>query len=116
MVTGLLRPIFEIVGTVSDGQALIEAAARLEPDVIVTDISMPILNGIEAATQLSESGCKSKVVFLTVHTDSDFVRACLAASALGYVVKPSMVTDLLPAIHAALAGRVFVSPCLNYSN
>ena len=115
-VSNLLQPIFEIVGTVGDGRALLEAAERLKPDVIVTDISMPILNGIKAATQLSESGCASKIVFLTVHTDPDFIRACLAIRALGYVVKRRMATDLLPAIEAALAGHVFVSPSLRYSD
>jgi DNA-binding NarL/FixJ family response regulator len=116
MVSTLLQPTFEVVGSVCDGKALVEAAERLRPDVIVTDISMPVLNGIEAANQLSESGCKSKVVFLTVHTDPDFIRACLATSALGYVVKPRMATDLLPAIRAALAGRIFVSPSLHFAN
>ncbi|HMD30453.1 MAG TPA: response regulator transcription factor [Candidatus Acidoferrales bacterium] len=116
MVATLLQPTFEVVGTVGDGKALLEAAARLEPDVILTDISMPILNGIEAANQLGESSCKSKIVFLTVHTDPDFITACLATRALGYVVKSHMATDLLPAIQAALAGRVFVSPSLRYTN
>jgi len=116
MVATLLKPTFDVVGTVGNGKALLEAVARLEPDVILTDISMPILNGIEAANQLSASSCKSKIVFLTVHTDPDFVSACLATGALGYVVKSHMATDLRPAIQAALAGRVFVSPSLHYSN
>jgi len=116
MVKSFLEPAFRIVGTVDNGQALVEAATKLRPDVIVTDISMPMLNGIEAAKKLSEAGCTSKVVFLTVHTDPDFVRACLGAHALGYVVKSRMATDLLPAIEAALAGRVFVSPTARYQN
>ena len=112
----LLEPSFEVIGKVCDGQALVEAAMNLKPDVIITDISMPILNGIEAANKLKKSGCKSKVVFLTVHTDPDFVRACFAAAALGFVVKPRMATDLLPAIRDALAGRSFVSSNLHYQN
>jgi len=110
MVASLLEPAFQIVGRVGNGQALIEAAAQLKPDAIVTDISMPVLNGIEAANQLKESGSTSKLVFLTVHTDPDFVRACFAAGALAFVCKPRMSIDLLPAIQQALAGRTFVSP------
>jgi DNA-binding NarL/FixJ family response regulator len=72
-----LKPEFEVVGKVRDGQLLIEEAMRLKPDVIVSDISIPLLNGIEAADQLKESDCRSRIVFLTVHTDSDFVRRCL---------------------------------------
>jgi DNA-binding NarL/FixJ family response regulator len=82
----------------------------LQPDVIITDISMPILSGIEAAKQLKESGSRAKVVFLTVHSDPDVVRACLNAGASGYVVKPRMDTDLVPAVREALAGRIFLSP------
>ena len=71
---------------------------------------MPASTGIEAAIKLRESGCPSKVVFLTVHNDPDFVRACLSTGALGYVLKARMVCDLTHAIREALAGRVFVSP------
>jgi DNA-binding NarL/FixJ family response regulator len=105
----MLEPSFEIIGRAGDGQALFEAATKLKPDVIVTDISMPILSGIEAAYKLKESGCTAKIVFLTVHTDSEFVSACLATGASGYVVKPRMAADLLTAIQEALAERVFIS-------
>jgi DNA-binding NarL/FixJ family response regulator len=104
-----LKPEFEVVGKVLDGHRLLEEAMRLKPDVIVSDISMPLLNGIEAADQLKESGCQSRIVFLTVHSDPDFVRVCLAAGALGYVVKSRMMTELVPAIHEALAGHIFTS-------
>jgi DNA-binding NarL/FixJ family response regulator len=104
-----LEPEFEIVSKVVDGQALFDEAMRLKPDIIVTDISMPVLNGIEAADRLMESGSKSRIVFLTVHTDADFIRRCLATGALGYVVKSRIATDLVPAIRQALAGQVFVS-------
>jgi DNA-binding NarL/FixJ family response regulator len=104
-----LEPEFEVVGKVLDGQLLLEEAMRLKPDVIVSDISMPLLNGIEAADQLRESGCQSRIVFLTVHSDPDFVSVCLAAGALGYVVKSRMNTDLVPAIREALAGHTFIS-------
>jgi DNA-binding NarL/FixJ family response regulator len=112
MVAGLLEPAFEIIASVSNGRSLIDKALQLEPDVIVTDISMPILNGIEAALQLKNLGCASRIVFLSVHSSSDFVRACLSVGALGYVVKPRMATDLDHAIRETLAGRVFVSPGL----
>jgi DNA-binding NarL/FixJ family response regulator len=104
-----LEPEFEVVGKVGDGQALIDEAIRLKPDVVVTDISMPILNGIEAADRLKESGSKSRIVFLTVHTDADFIRRCLSAGAFAYVVKSRIATDLVPAIHQVLAGHIFIS-------
>jgi len=82
---------------------------RLRPEVIVTDISMPILNGIEAADRLKESGCNSRIVFLTVHSDTEFVRRCLSAGAFGYVPKSRIASELVPAIREALAGNIFVS-------
>jgi DNA-binding NarL/FixJ family response regulator len=114
VATRILTPVFEIVGKVRDGKALFESAMKLQPDVIVSDISMPILDGIEAANKLRVSGCRSKVVFLTVHSDPDFVRVCLDAGALGYVVKSRMATELVFAIQEALAGRTFVSPTLQH--
>ena len=116
MVRSILEPLFEVVGKVGDGKSLLEAAAKLNPDVIVTDISMPILNGIEAVRALKESGSRLIVVFLTVHSDHDFVRACIDAGASGYVVKPRMATDLLVAMQEALAGRIFISPNHAYQN
>ena len=116
MVESILEPAFEVVGKVADGKALLESAPKLNPDIIVTDISMPILNGIEAVKKLKESGCRAKVVFLTVHSDHEFVRVCLEAGASGYVVKLRMVTDLLDAMQAALAGHSFTSPNLTYRN
>jgi DNA-binding NarL/FixJ family response regulator len=113
-VETLLEPSCQIVGLLPNGRALVDAAVRLKPDVIVTDISMPILNGIEAAHQLNESGCKAKIIFLTVHSDPDFVRACMATGALGYVVKSRIATDLLPAIRQALANHIFVSPQITH--
>lgn len=110
VVANILEPAFEIVGREGNGQALVEAAAKLRPDVIVTDISMPILNGIEAANTLRDSGSTSRIIFLTVHRDPDFIKACFAAGALGYVSKHRVTTDLLSAIQEALAGHSFVSP------
>ena len=108
-VEALLGPSFEIVGKVGDGQSLLEAGLKLKPDVIVTDISMPVLNGIEAAGQLQRAGCPARIIFLTVHSDPDFVRCCLATGALGYITKPRVALDLIPAIREALAGRLYIS-------
>jgi len=108
LIQGLLEPSFDVVGAVGDGESLIEAAGKLQPDVIVTDISMPKLNGIEAANRLMESGSTSKVVFLTVHADPDFVQAALKSRALAYVTKIRIGTDLVVAIGDALAGHIFV--------
>lgn len=106
-----LEPEFEVVGAVGDGNALLEAADQMKPDVCVIDISMPIMSGIEAATQMKASGSSVKIVFLTVHEDPDFLQAALDAGAVGYVVKSRVASDLCPAIRGALAGRLFVSPC-----
>jgi DNA-binding NarL/FixJ family response regulator len=111
-VARLLEPDVDVVGTVGDGRSLLEAALELKPDVLIMDISMPGMSGIEAAKKLIEAGCTSKIVFLTIHGDLDFVRACLASGAFAYVIKPRLATDLLPAIREALAGNIFVSPPL----
>ena len=109
----LLRPEFEIVGEAQNGQALVETALKLKPDVIVTDISMPILNGIEATKRLREAGSTSKIVFLTVLSDPASIVTCMATGALGYVIKARIITDLEPAIREAVAGRIFMSSALN---
>ena len=109
LVESLLGPAFEVVGKVGDGQALFEAAISLKPDLILTDISMPVLSGIEAVDQLHRSGCNSKMIFVTVHSDPDFVQSCLAVGAAGYVVKARVAMDLQPAIREVLAGHLFVS-------
>ena len=109
----LLSSSFEIVGAVTNGQELISAGIRLDPDVIVADVTMPVVGGIEAAHQLREAGSRAKFVFLTIHIEHEFVDACVAEGALGYVVKSHMKTDLIPAIRAALVGRTFVSPLVS---
>jgi DNA-binding NarL/FixJ family response regulator len=116
VVESILEPEFEIIGSASNGLSLIDTAMKLQPDVILTDISMPILNGIEAVVELKKSGCESKIVFLSVHSDPDFVQACLSTGALGYVTKPRIAADLVHAIQEALAGRIFVSPGLSHRN
>ena len=111
----LLEPEFEVVGTVVDGDALLKVSAHINPDVCVIDISMPGINGIEAAIRLRENGSKARIVFLTVNEDSDFVRAALRTGALGYVVKSRMATDLSAAINGAINGKLFVSPSCSVS-
>ena len=106
----LLRPHFELVGTASDGVSLVSEVLRLKPDVVVADISMPGMNGIEAVHKLTESGCTAKFVFLTIHSEEEFVDACLEAGARGYVWKSRMKTHLVPAIRAVLDGLPYVSP------
>jgi DNA-binding NarL/FixJ family response regulator len=108
-IARLLEPKFEIVGTAGDGATLLNAVEKLDPDLVILDISMPIMNGIDAARQLQYTGSRAKIVFLTIHDEQDYVRACLEAGALGYVVKPRLATDLLVAVDEALAGRRFVS-------
>jgi DNA-binding NarL/FixJ family response regulator len=110
LIRDLLEPTFDVVGCVEDGESLVEAAGKLQPDVIVTDISMPKLNGIEAAHRLRESASSSKIVFLTAHADLDFAQAALKTGAFAYVTKLRIGTDLLVAIGEALAGHTFVSP------
>ena len=101
---------YEVVGTVTDGQAAIDAAAQLRPDVVVIDVSMPVLNGIQAAERIREVNPSGKIVFLTVERDPDSCRAALETGALAYVLKPRLATDLIPAIELAKVGRRFVSP------
>src|SRR6516164_2601610 len=105
----LLCECFDIVGMVSEGRTALEATLAPEPDLVVLDVSMPGMSGIEVAKELKTRGNKAKIVFLTVHEDSDILATCLAAGGRGYVVKVLMDTDLIPAIHEALADRVFVS-------
>ena len=112
-VISLLRG-FQVVGTTTNGKDLISEALRLQPDLIVTDITMPVLTGIDAAHELRKAGSTAKVVFLTVHREQEFVNACLAEGALGYVTKARLRTDLIPAINEALSGRRFVSPGIAY--
>jgi DNA-binding NarL/FixJ family response regulator len=103
---------FEIVGSVANGVDLVKAAMQLDPDVVVIDITMPGLDGIEAARRLKRSGCRAKLVFLTVHEDPDYLRAALQSGGAAYVIKARLATDLIAAIHQALADQHFVSPTI----
>ena len=108
-VVRVLEKDFEMLDTVADGQALLEAASELKPDLCLLDISMPIVSGFEVASRLKRDGSKAKIIFLSIHEDVDFVRAAYDAGGSGYVIKRRMATDLLKAIRAVLAGRTFTS-------
>lgn len=105
----ILGQDFEIVGAVNNGLDAVEEAERLDPDVLVIDISMPILDGLQAAARLRNANRRTKIIFLTVHEDQDFVAAALAAGASAYVMKEDVTTDLVPAIHEALQGGTYIS-------
>ena len=107
---GLLDPYFEVVGVVSDGRELLAAAARLDPDVVVLDISMPSLNGIETARQLRAENSRAKVVFLTMHREVAYAARSLEAGASGFVLKHSAPSELVTAIREALNGGTYVTP------
>jgi DNA-binding NarL/FixJ family response regulator len=109
-VCGLLSADrFEVVDAVNDGQRALDSALKLRPDVVVLDISMPVLNGIQTAKRLREANPDAKIVFLTVDKDPDTCRAALETGALGYVLKPRLGTDLITAIKQAHLGQRFVS-------
>jgi DNA-binding NarL/FixJ family response regulator len=101
---------FEIVGAVRDGQAAVEAVLLFDPDVIVTDISIPGMDGLQVASVLKANQCRARVVFLSIHEDPDFFDAAFAAGASGYVTKARLSTDLIRAIRQVLQGHKFVSP------
>jgi DNA-binding NarL/FixJ family response regulator len=112
-VAEILEDTCQIVGSAANGRIAVERVAQQHPDVLLMDISMPVMNGFEAAEYLVQQNTKTKIVFLTVHEDPDFLEAALEAGASGYVVKSHMATDLLPAIEGAVAGHRFISPCLS---
>jgi DNA-binding NarL/FixJ family response regulator len=108
----LLEPEFELAGTVEDGRALVSAAEKLRPDVIVVDISMPLLNGIEAVRQIKKLDKQVKVVFLTMHPDVTYAIRAFEAGASGYVLKHSASSELINAIHEVIKGRTYVTPMI----
>jgi len=109
---GLLTEEFELVGIVEDGRAMVAEARRLRPDVIVADISMPQLNGLDALALLKRDEPDVRVVFLTMHRDAAYARRALEAGASGFVLKHSAPAELVLAVRAALQGRIFITPDL----
>ena len=109
---GILAEEFELVGIVEDGRALVAAARKLRPDVIVADISMPQMNGLDALAHLKRDNPAVRVVFLTMHRDAAYARRALEAGASGFVLKHSAPAELVLAVRAALQGRTFITPDL----
>src|SRR5262245_51743998 len=108
----LLEPEFEIVGTVADGIALLEAAPRAKPDVIVIDIAMPLLNGLEAGLRLKKQMPAVKMIFLTMNEDPDLAVDAMRAGASGYLLKSSAASELIRAIHLSLKGKTYITPLI----
>jgi DNA-binding NarL/FixJ family response regulator len=107
---GLLDPYFDVVGIVSDGRELLSAAKQLDPDVVVLDISMPHLNGIDAARQLRSAKSRAKVIFLTMHREVTYAARSLDTGASGFVLKHSAASELVTAIWEALRGGTYITP------
>jgi DNA-binding NarL/FixJ family response regulator len=108
----LLEDEFDLVGAVEDGQALVEAASRLQPDVIVVDISMPVMNGFDAVRQLKKEGVTAKIIFLTMHADDRLLAEAFRCGGSGYVLKQSAGEELIAGIRQVLAGRKYVTPLI----
>jgi DNA-binding NarL/FixJ family response regulator len=107
---GLLEPQFAVVGIVADGRELLTAAKTLDPDVVVLDVSMPALNGIDAARVLRDAKSRAKIVFLTMHREVAYAARALEAGASGFVLKHSAPSELVTAIEEALKGRTYITP------
>ena len=106
----LLRNDYDIVGFAHDGGEALKFCLRLNPDILLLDLSMPVLCGLEVAARLKELGCGSRIIFVTGQEDHDFVETAFSLGASGYVLKCRIAIDLLPAIDAALKGSTFTSP------
>lgn len=112
-ILAILQPLHEVVGTVADGRALVEAAAKLRPDLIVLDITMPLLNGIDAAGLIRKLDPGVKLLFVTMHANPAYLEAVLSAGATGYVLKSAAREELLEAVDTVLSGGIFITPGLS---
>jgi DNA-binding NarL/FixJ family response regulator len=108
-IRGVLGDEFEIIEAAENGNQAVIAVLELNPDIFVTDISMPVLNGLQAARRIQKANSRVKIIFLTIHEDRDFIAAAFSAGATGYVTKRRLSTDLVVAIQEALKGHTFVS-------
>ncbi len=108
----LLEPEFEVVGTATDGRMLIEQFSRLQPDVVVIDVGMPLLNGLDAGRQLKSLQRSVKLIYLTMNPEPDLAREALRLGASGYVLKSSAASELKQAIQEALKGRSYITPLI----
>jgi DNA-binding NarL/FixJ family response regulator len=111
-IRSLLEAHYDLVGQVSDGRALVEAAGRLQPDLIILDVTMPQMNGIDAARQIKQAYPQSKLLFLSMHASPVYLREVFDAGASGYVLKSSAVEELRTAIQRILKGQTYVAPAL----
>jgi DNA-binding NarL/FixJ family response regulator len=104
-VSDLLSSEFDVVAAVGNGQAAVDAATLLQPDLVILDVSMPVLNGLDAAARIADGSSRPHIMFLTVHEDAEFLDAARSVGAQGYVVKRTLAGDLLPAIRLVLSGQ-----------
>ena len=109
-LTELLADEVDIVGAVGNGEALVETALRLEPDVILTDLSMPGLDGTKAVARLKAGGCQSKIIVITMYTDPHIADEAIRAGASGFVLKQTAGEELITAINDVMKGRTYISP------
>jgi DNA-binding NarL/FixJ family response regulator len=108
--SNLLQPKYAVVGTAEDGRALVEAAVRLSPDLIILDITMPILNGVDAAREIRKRLPQVKLLFVTMHTSPTYLQAALEAGANGYALKSSGRNEILAAVEKVLGGSRYIAP------
>jgi DNA-binding NarL/FixJ family response regulator len=108
----ILEGQYELVGTVEDGRALLETAKELQPDIVILDISMPLLNGIDAAGQLKKICPHAKIIIVTMHADTEYVRSAFEAGATAYVLKRSAADELEQAIRMAVTGHSYITPLI----
>jgi DNA-binding NarL/FixJ family response regulator len=113
VLQSILETDFELVATVGDGLAMVEAARQLKPDVIVADISMPLLSGLEATRRIREDGLRSKIIFLTMHADVPLAKEAFRAGASGYLLKGNAGKELIKAIQLVLAGCRYITPMIS---
>ena len=112
-IRAILEPHHEIIGTVTNGRALLEAALRLKPDLIALDITMPLLNGVDAAVQIKKSLPEAKLLFVTMHVSPAYLEAALDVGGTGYVLKSAAREELLEAVDSVLKGRIYITPGLS---
>lgn len=113
-VRTLLVEDFDVIASFQDGHILLSVWNTLEPDVVVSDISMPPISGLELARRLADQGYAGHIVFLTIHDDRDFIGAAMATGASGYVLKSHMTSELVPALNAVLSGKKFLSASISH--
>jgi DNA-binding NarL/FixJ family response regulator len=115
VVRSVLGGAFHVVAAARDGRQAMAAVLDLDPDLLITDLSMPYLNGLQLALELRKAGCRTKIVMLTMHSDPTLISAALGAGVLGYVLKARLSLDLVPAVDKVLNGNTFASPLRDLS-